>query len=178
MKNLKLILSELNQRLQQEYQWIPGTPPNELLAQPAIAQPTSTQPIVDFLHFLNASPQATGLLKDYNIEWGVTNKPDTRGELPASEELRPDCCVDSVKEQAKTSAVTDTPRTNSIWGGLLYTHSYLQKSVEETSLIERELNAANDQLHKVCIRCGEWAEIAGKHGAELDRLRALINTEH
>lgn len=40
--------------------------------------------------------------------------------------------------------------------------------------LENELNDVHEQLHKVRIRCSEWAEVAGKHGAEVDRLRALI----
>lgn len=43
-------------------------------------------------------------------------------------------------------------------------------------LVEKsEYDALKDQLQKVRIRCSEWAEIAGKHGALVDKLERELN---
>lgn len=52
----------------------------------------------------------------------------------------------------------------------------LTKKQETIDQLERELNDANEQLHKVRIRCSEWADVAGKRGAEVDVLLAALES--
>jgi hypothetical protein len=51
-----------------------------------------------------------------------------------------------------------------------------QNYEDRISDLERELNDANEQLHKVRIRCSEWADVAGKRGAEMDVLLAALES--
>jgi len=41
---------------------------------------------------------------------------------------------------------TDTPRTDALWSERLYAHPFLEMEVEETKLMERELNEAKDEI--------------------------------
>jgi hypothetical protein len=85
---------------------------------------------------------------------------------------------------ARAGSVSDTPRADAAkvvrYVPFGHVGSQAQDMVHASFArqLERELNDANEQLHKVRIRCSEWAEVAGKHGAELDRLRALIASQN
>lgn len=67
-KNLKLIILDTHNQLVQQHNWIPGEgPPDQ--AEPAIAKAPTTQPLIDFVNFLNVSPQVRDLLKRHGLDW-------------------------------------------------------------------------------------------------------------
>jgi hypothetical protein len=72
-KNLKLILLDLHNQLVQQHNWIPGEM-DQVRILPAIAKAPTTQPLVDFINFLNENPQVLDLLKSHGIDWDITNK--------------------------------------------------------------------------------------------------------
>jgi len=75
-KNLKLILLDTHNQLIQQHNWIPGEgPPDQ--AEPAIAKAPTTQPLIDFVNFLNANPQVQDLLKRHGIDWASNNDENT-----------------------------------------------------------------------------------------------------
>jgi hypothetical protein len=71
-KNLKLILLDTHNQLVQLHDWIPGESVKATM-EPAIAKAPSTQPLIDFVNFLNEHPQALELLKRHNIDWDSVN---------------------------------------------------------------------------------------------------------
>lgn len=96
MNNLKLALTELDQRLQKELKWQPGN--RNSVSDTSESSVNTTQPIIDFISFLNNNPQAVYLLKDFNIEWGSNNEnknvPDSVDDIFKNEVLGPACKID------------------------------------------------------------------------------------
>jgi hypothetical protein len=78
-----------------------------------------------------------------------------------------------------TPTPTPTPRTDA---EILQVPSCFENTYHHVVLadfarqLERELNDANEQLHKVRIRCSEWADVAGKRGAEVDVLLEALES--
>lgn len=69
--NLKMALLDLQNRLQSEKNWVPGKwlPEMEGQPSPAIMQVPTTQPLIDFAHFLNTHPPVAEMLSRYGLEW-------------------------------------------------------------------------------------------------------------
>jgi hypothetical protein len=101
MKNLKLVILDIHNQLIQNHNWIPGEgPPDQPEA--AIAKAPTTQPLIDFVNFLNVNPQVRDLLKRHGVEWESVNeeKPvvissiDGDDDPFAGEVLTPSCRLD------------------------------------------------------------------------------------
>lgn len=69
MKNLKLILLDTHNQLVQNHNWIPGEGPAVWQAEPLILKAPTTQPLIDFVNFLNENSQVQDLLKRHGIDW-------------------------------------------------------------------------------------------------------------
>lgn len=101
MKNLKLILLDAHNQLVQNHNWIPGEgPPDQ--TEPAIAKAPTTQPLIDFVNFLNVNPQVQDLLRRQGVDW-ISNdeeKPKVISSIDdddifAGEVLGPACSIDN-----------------------------------------------------------------------------------
>ena len=94
--NLKLILLDLHNQLIQNNNWIPGEgPPDQIEMIPAVAKAPTTQPVLEFLDFLNGSPEAQACLKNHGLEWSQSEqKVDTEDDPFAGETLGPVCRLD------------------------------------------------------------------------------------
>lgn len=67
-KNLKLLLLDTLNQLEQHHNWIPGEALTNQL-EPAVAKATTTQPIIDFVNFLNTNLPVRDLLKRHGLDW-------------------------------------------------------------------------------------------------------------
>ena len=77
-KNLKLILLNIHNQLIQTNKWIPGEgPPDQNEMMPAIVRAPTTQPLIDFVNFLNVHPEVTDLLQKHGIDWETSNHEKT-----------------------------------------------------------------------------------------------------
>jgi hypothetical protein len=58
---------------------------------------------------------------------------------------------------------TDTPRTDEIWGAMLYTYPFLINCVTETGELERELTAVTEQRDRLAEALRECLERLEHH---------------
>lgn len=102
-KNLKLILLDIHNQLIQNNNWIPGEgPPDQNEMIPAVTQAPTTQPLIDFVNFLNVNPQVRDLLQKHGVDWDTPNenKPSVISAIDedddpfAGEILTPSCRLD------------------------------------------------------------------------------------
>ncbi len=101
-----MALLDLQNRLQSEKNWVPGTSLPEMEGQPAPAsmQVPTTQPLIDFARFLNTHPQVAEMLSRYGLEWEALEVPPVEtSSVPAidlddpfaGEVLGPACSLDN-----------------------------------------------------------------------------------
>jgi len=101
-KNLKLILLDIHNQLIQNNNWIPGEgPPDQIETIPAVAKAPTTQPLIDFVNFLNVNPEVRDLLQKHGIDWDSASqdKPSVISSIDdddpfAGETLTPSCRLD------------------------------------------------------------------------------------
>ena len=69
--------------------------------------------------------------------------------------------------------MSDTPRTDRIWGGFLYAKPYLAAAVEETKKIERDLN---NSIEPIQMLHDKIAELERDLGEAVSARRAAAET--
>ena len=89
-KNLKLLLLDVQNQLIQQENWIPGTP--QSIHFQTVAQPKTTQPLVDLINFLNENPLVQTLLLKHGLEWNSAVSSVDLDDAFEGEVLTPPSC--------------------------------------------------------------------------------------
>lgn len=71
----------------------------------------------------------------------------------------------------------ETPRTNEIWGGLLFAYPHLQESVDKTAELERELIKAQEEIKKWRQSFDGHVYVEDKKYVELCKIKEGWNCE-